>query len=316
MSTEREYVGIDIAQQTFDGAIYGSTEHWTATNDASGIADTVVRLQALQSPFVVLESTGGLERRLVAALHAVGIAVAVVNPSRIRNYARALGRLAKTDRLDAEVIAHYAQGIKPKPQAPGAADFQDLKDLLARRSQIMGMITAEKNRLSRATVHIGAKIDEHIAWLQQEVEKIDHELDEKLEPNKQYQQLEKQLRTVPGIGKVVARAVIIGLPELGQIDRKQVAALVGVAPINRDSGKFSGKRFVAGGRATVRTALYMAVLVGRRWNPVVKAMYDRLLKAGKAKLVVLTACIHKLLVILNAMARDGSVWQEPKAQAS
>jgi transposase len=316
VSTERVYVGIDMSQETFDGAVYNSEEHWTAENNASGIADTVVRLQALQAHLVVLESTGGLERRLVTALHAVGIAVAVVNPSRIRNYARALGRLAKTDRIDAEVIAHFAQGIKPKPQAPGSAEVQDLRDLLARRSQVMGMITAEKNRLCRATPPIRAKIDEHIAWMRQEVEQIDHEFDERLGPNKQYQQREAQLRTVPGVGKVVARAVIIGLPELGQLDRKRIASLVGVAPINRDSGKFSGKRFVSGGRAAVRTALYMAALVGTRCNPVIKALYDRLVKAGKPKLLALTACIHKLLVILNAMARDGSFWQESQGQAS
>ena len=238
----------------------------------------------------------------MTALDAVGIAVAVVNPTRIRAYAKALGRLAKTDRIDAEVIAHFAQAIRPAAQAPGGAADQEMRDLLARRSQVIGMVTAEKNRLVRASPPIRAKIEAHLTWMRQELDDIDRDFDGKLSANKRYQQREQQLRTVPGVGKVIARAVIIGLPELGQIDRKQIAALVGVAPVNRDSGKFSGKRFVSGGRAAVRTALYMAVLVGARYNPVVKALYDRLIKAGKPKLVALTACIHKLLLILNAMA--------------
>jgi transposase len=314
MSTDNVYVGIDVAQETFDVAVYASTERWTGHNNASGIAETVTRLEALQPTLVVLEATGGLEHGLAGMLAAVQIPVAVVNPARIRAYARALGRLAKTDRLDAEVIAHFAQAIKPVSQAQPTADAQERKDLLARRNQITGMITAEKNRVYRASPHIQTQIEEHIAWMQQQIEQIDRELDEKLATDKQYKQRQHQLCAVEGVGPVVSRAIIIGLPELGHVPGKKISALVGVVPYNRDSGKFAGKRFVCGGRPAVRTALYIAALVGSRWNPVLKELYDRLITAGKCKKVALTACAHKLLLILNAMVRDGTLWQPTMAQ--
>jgi transposase len=313
MSTEHAYVGIDVAQETFDVALYDSSEHWTGYNSASGIAETVTRLEGLKPTLVVLEATGGLEHGLAGMLAAVQIPVAVVNPARIRAYAKALGRLAKTDRIDAEVIASFAQAIKPAPHAQPTADAQERKDLLARRNQIMGMITAEKNRVYRASPHIQTQIQEHIAWMQQQIEQIDHDLDEKLAADKTYKPREQQLRTVKGVGPVVARALIIGLPELGHLSGKQISALVGVVPFNRDSGKFSGTRYVYGGRPAVRTALFMAALVAKKWNPVIKVLYDRLIKAGKCKMVALTACIHKMLLILNAMVRDGTLWQPTKA---
>lgn len=313
MSTDQVYVGIDVAQDTFDVAVYDSSERWTAHNNASGIADTVARLEGLTPTLVVMEATGGLEHGLAQMLTAVEIAVAVVNPARIRSYAKALGRLAKTDRIDAEVIAHFAQAIKPEPRPQASADAQERKDLLARRNQMIGMITAEKNRVTRASPQIQTQIKEHVAWMQQQIEQIDHDLDEKLSADKQYKQRQQQLCSVKGVGPVVARALIIGLPELGHLPGKKIAALVGVVPFNRDSGKFAGRRFVSGGRPAVRTALFMAALVGTRWNPVIKALYDRLLKAGKCKMVALTACVHKLLLILNAMVRDGTFWQPATA---
>jgi len=315
MSTEHVYVGIDVAQETFDVAMYDSSEHWTAHNDVSGIAETVTRLEALKPTLVVLEATGGLERGLARMLASVAIPVAVVNPSRIRAFAKALGRLAKTDRIDAEVIASFAQAIKPTARAQPTADAQERKDLLARRNQMMGMITAEKNRVYRASVPIQARINEHITWMQQEIAQIDRELDEKLAADKQYKQRQEQLCAVQGVGPVVSRALIIGLPELGHLPGKKISALVGVVPFNRDSGKFAGKRFVCGGRPAVRTALYMAALVAARWNPVIKELYDRLIKKGKCKMVALTACAHKLLLILNAMVRNGTLWQ-PKIARS
>jgi transposase len=314
MSTEQVYVGIDVAQETFDVAVHDSSEHWTAQNNASGIAETVTRLEALKPALVVMEATGGLERGLAGMLAAVHIPVAVTNPARIRSHAKTIGRLAKTDRIDAEVIAHFAQAIKPAPQVQPSADAQERKDLLARRSQIIGMITAEKNRMYRASVPIQTQIKEHIVWMQQQVAQIDHDLDEKLATDKQYKQRQQQLCAVQGIGPVVSRALIIGLPELGHLPGKKISALVGVAPFNRDSGKFSGKRYVSGGRPAVRTALYMAALVGSRWNPVIKELHDRLIKAGKCKMVVMVACAHKLLLILNAMVRDGTLWQPIKAK--
>lgn len=313
MSTPQIYVGVDIAQDSFDVAVYGSTEHWTAQNNANGISETVTRLEALAPALVVMEATGGLEHGLVRMLCAVQIPVAVVNPARVRAYARALGRLAKTDRLDAEVIAHFAQAIKPTAQVHATADAQDRKDLLARRNQLVGMITGEKNRLHRASAHIRPSITAHIDWMQQQLAQIDGDLDDRLAADKQYKQRQQQLSSLKGVGPKVARALIIGLPELGHLSGKQIAALVGVVPYNRDSGTFSGKRFVSGGRAVVRTALYMAALVASRWNRDIQALYQRLLKAGKCKAVALTACMHKMLLILNAMVRDGSYWQPRQA---
>lgn len=315
MSTQDVYVGIDVAQDTFDVAVYDSSEHWTADNTASGIADTVARLDALAPTLVVMEATGGLERGLASMLAATGVAVAVVNPSRIRAFAKALGRLAKTDRLDAQVIASFAQAVKPAVRVQPSADAYERKDLLSRRSQLLGMITAEKNRLHRASPAIRTHIAAHIAWMEQQVAEIDRALDEKLSADPKYEQRRQQLCTVPGVGTATARAVIIGLPELGNLSNKKVSALVGVVPYNRDSGQFAGKRFVSGGRAAVRTALYMAALVGTRWNPILKELYQRLIKAGKCKMVALTACVHKLLLILNAMVRNGTFWQ-PKIARS
>ena len=314
MSTEHVYVGIDVAQETFDVAVYDSSERWTALNTASGIAETVTRLAALKPDLVVLEATGGLQRGLAAMLASVQIPVAVVNPARIRAYAKALGRLAKTDRIDAEVIASFAQAIKPPAQVQPSADAQECKELLARRNQMMGMITAEKNRLHRASPRIQTTIAAHIAWMQQQIKQLDHDLDEKLAADKTYKSREQQLRTVKGIGPVVARAVIIGLPELGHLSGKQISALVGVVPFNRDSGKFSGTRYVYGGRPAVRTALFIAAMVAARWNPAIKDLYDRLIKKGKCKMVALTACLHKLLLILNAMVRDGTFWHHTTAE--
>jgi transposase len=313
MSTNDGYVGIDVAQNTFDVAVYNSSEHWTADNTASGIADTVARLQALAPTLVVMEATGGLEHGLARMLADVGIDVAVVNPSRIRAFAKAIGRLAKTDRLDAQVIAYFAQAVKPEVRVQPSADAYEQKELLSRRSQVLGMITAEKNRLHRASPGVRTHIMAHITWMEQQVAEIDRALDEKLVADEAYRQRKQQLCSVICVGAVTARAVIIGLPEIGQLSGKKISALVGVVPYNRDSGQFAGKRFVSGGRAAVRTALYMAALVGTRWNPVLKELYQRLIKAGKCKMVALTACVHKLLLILNAMVRDGTFWQSAKA---
>ena len=313
MSTDAVYVGVDLAQETFDVAVYGRADHWTAENTASGIAETVSRLQAMHPTLVVMESTGGLEYGLARMLAAVEIPVTVVNPSRIRGFAKAAGRRAKTDRIDAEVIAHFAQAMHPPAQVQPSADAQERKDLLARRTQLVGMMSAEKNRLSRAAPRIRASVTEHINWMTQQVKQIEHELDDKLATDSMFKARERQVRSIKGIGPVVARTLYIGLPELGSVRGKQISALVGVAPYNRDSGMISGKRYVTGGRPAVRTALFMAALVAVRFNPEIKALYERLLKKGKCKMVALTACMHKLLLILNAMVRDGTYWQPTTA---
>ena len=309
MSTEQVYVGIDMAQDKFDGAVHGTQEKWTASNDGAGIAETVQRLTVLHPTLVVMEATGGLERSLVRALDAVAIPTEVVNPSKIRAFAKAIGQLAKTDALDAQVIAHYAAVIQPAPRPRPTVAAEELKALIKRRQQMVEMITAEKNRLSRALPAVRSHIQQHIAWLQEERDGLDHELDTLLKTDAHWKARERQLRTVKGVGPVIARTLIADLPELGQLNRKKIATLVGLAPLNRDSGTHRGIRTVWGGRAVVRAALYMGTLSATRYNPVIKAFYDRLLKLGKCKKAALTACAHKLLIILNAMVRDGTFWQ-------
>lgn len=305
------YVGLDISQDTIDGAVYGQDEPWTVTYDRAGLISLVEQLGALEPELIVAEATGGLERRLVAALDAVGLRVAVVNPARIRSFAKADGRLAKTDRLDAQVIAHFAEAMKPTPRERPSVDAQELKDLLARRRQVVDMLSAEHNRVRRASEPVQAFLQEHIAYLERELEKLDQLVDDKMQADGHRKAKAGLLRSVPGVGVVTANTLVAELPELGQLDRKQIAALVGVAPLNRDSGHWRGRRSIWGGRPVVRTALYMAALVATRYNSVVRSFYERLLATGKPKMVAVTACAHKLLLILNAMVRDGSNWQEP-----
>jgi transposase len=305
------YVGLDVSQDKIDGAVYGQSDAWTVSYDDAGLVRLVDQLTALAPALVVVEATGGLERRVVAALDAVALPVAVVNPGRIRSFAKADGRLAKTDRLDAQVLAHFAEAMKPSPRPRPDRDAQDLKDLLARRRQIVEMLTAEHNRVRRALPPVQDLVQHHIAYLEQQLEQVDQALATKLQTDEQATAKLRVLCSAPGIGVVTAHTLLADLPELGCLGRKQIAALVGVAPLNRDSGRLRGRRSIWGGRPTVRTALYMAALVATRFNPVVRAFYERLLKAGKPKMVALTACAHKLLTILNAMVRDGSYWQAP-----
>jgi len=305
------YVGLDVSQDKIDAAVHGQGEPWTVRYDRDGLISLVERLSALEPVLIVAEATGGLERRLVAALDALGLRVAVVNPARIRSFAKADGRLAKTDRLDAQVIAHYAEAMKPTPRERPNADAQELKDLLARRRQVVQMLSAEHNRVRRAIEPVQGFVQEHIAYLERELETLDHLVDDKMQADDHWQAKTKLLRSVPGVGVVTANTLVAELPELGQLDRKQIAALVGVAPLNRDSGRWRGRRSIWGGRPVVRTSLYMATLVATRYNSVIRSFYERLLATGKPKMVAVTACAHKLLIILNAMVSNGSYWQEP-----
>jgi transposase len=314
MSADK-YVGLDVAQDKIDGAVFGQDETWTVAYDDPGLVALVDRLSALDPALVVVEATGGLERRLVSALDAVGLPVAVMNPSRIRSFARAEGRLAKTDRLDAQVIAHFAEAMKPAPRPLPTCNAQEVKDLLARRRQVVEMLTAEKNRMRRALPPVLDLVQQHIAYLDQQLGQLDKALDEKLQANSHWAAEAKLLTSAPGVGPATARTMIAELPELGHLNRKQIAALVGVAPLNRDSGRLRGRRSIWGGRPVVRTALYMAALVATRHNAVLIVFYSRLVKSGKPKMVALTACAHKLLTILNAMVRDGTNWQKQSAEA-
>jgi len=314
MDSKDSYVGIDVAKADLEIALYPTGEHWSANNDHDGIIQVVSRLKELQPSVVVLEATGGFELPLAAALTEAGLAVAIVNPRQVRDFAKATGRLAKTDEIDAHVIAHFAGAVHPTPRPLPDEKAQELSDILGRRRQIVQMLTSEKNRLSVAGKPIRQRVEAHISWLQRELSDIDNDLTKIIRQNSLWREKDDILQSTPGIGPVVSFTLLADLPELGSLNRKQIAALVGVAPLNRDSGTLRGKRTVWGGRERVRTALYMAAVVAARFNPVIKAFYDRLCASGKPKKVALTACMHKLLVILNSMIKHRSLWRQSCSQ--
>jgi transposase len=308
MSSSPVTIGIDVAKARLDIAARPSGAAWQVPNTEEGIASLLERLQPLAPSLIVLEASGGWELATVAALAGAKLPVAVVNPRQVHDFAKAVGQLAKTDRLDAGVLARFAEAVRPEPRALPDADAQALAALLARRRQLIAMRTAERQRLGTALAAIRPRIQAHLAWLDQELADLDDDLGNRLRASPLWREREDLLRSVPGVGPVVAVTLVAELPELGQLDRKQIAALVGLAPLARDSGTLRGKRLVWGGRGRVRAALYMAALVATRHNPVIRAFYARLLKAGKAKKVALTACMHKLLLILNAVARTRTPW--------
>jgi transposase len=307
------FVGIDIAKAQLDIAVRPSGEHWTAPPDEAGIAALVGRLVALGPTLVVLEATGGREVGLVAALVAAGIPVAVVNPRQVRRFAQAVGQLAKTDALDAQLLARFADVVRPDPRPVPDAQAQQLSALLARRQQLVAMLTAERQRFPMAVPAVQVRIRSHIHWLEAELAAVDGQLQTAVQGSPAWREREDLLRSVPGIGPTTALTLLAELPELGTLDRTAIAALVGVAPLACDTGTLRGRRIVWGGRARVRSALYMATLVATRHNPVIRAFYTKLCTAGKPKKVALVACMHKLLLILNAILRQGSPWSVPAA---
>lgn len=304
---EKVYIGIDISKDSLDVAIHGVKNLMHTSNDQAGIQKVVRLAKKRNAAMVCFESTGGYEMPLYVALSEAGVPVAPVNPRQIRDFARSMGKLAKTDTIDARVIAHFASAnpdLKSKP----ISNTQDLKEIVNRRVQLMEMITMESNRLREASNDLRAGIEEHIAWLKHEIEDMDSDLKKRIEQNPIYQGKDSLLQSTPGIGPIVSAALISQLPELGNLNRRQIAALVGVAPLNRDSGMFKGKRIVWGGRGRIRTVLYMATLVAARYNPVIRRFYERLVMTGKPKKVALTACMRKILVILNAMLKHHTTW--------
>ena len=303
------FVGIDVAKAQRDIALRPTGERWTVPNDETGIAALVGRLQAVQPTLIVLEATGGYHRAVVAALAAAALPLVVVNPRQVRDFAKATGQLAKTDALDARAVAHFAEAVRPALRPLPDAQTEELRALLARRRQLIAMRTAEQNRLENASPRLRADLMAHIAWLDQHVATLDDDLDTALRASPVWRERETLYRSVPGIGPVCARTLMLDLPELGTLSRQRIAALVGVAPLNRDSGTLRGTRTTWGGRAHVRATLYMSTLVAVRYNPVLKAFYQRLCTAGKAKKVALTACMRKLLTILNAMVKHQKPWQ-------
>ncbi len=303
------YVGIDVAQQRLDVSVGAEGEMWHVGNDVVGIAVLRERLVALAPARVVLEATGGLERGLVAALDAAGLSVSVVNPRQVRHFARAAGRLAKTDVIDAQMLARFGKVMQPPVRPLPDAQTQALREVVTRRRRVVTMLTAERNYLAHATRWVRRQVKQSIAGLQRQLEALDRELKRLIQASLVWRAQAHLLSSVPGVGAVTATCLLAELPELGTLNRKQIAALVGVAPHNRDSGNYRGKRSVWGGRAPVRASLYMATLVATRYNAVIKAFYVRLCAAGKPKKVALTACMRKLLTTLNHMLRTQSPWK-------
>jgi transposase len=306
------FVGLDVAKAQIDVAVRPSGEQWRVANDEAGIAPLVERLRMLQPTLVVAEATGGFERAAIAALAASGLPVVVANPRQVRDFARATGQLAKTDQLDAGILALFAERVRPAPRPLPDAAAQLLDALLTRRRQLLEMLVAERNRLGFAPRPLHRGICQHIRWLERQLDDVTAELAAQIEASPVWRAKDDLLQSVPGVGPIVSVTLLGELPELGTLTHKQIAALVGVAPLARDSGTVRGKRMVWGGRASVRTAMYIAALVGRRWNPQLRGFYERLRAAGKPKKVALIACARKLLTILNAMVRDNACWASPQ----
>lgn len=304
------FVGIDISKASFDVAVRPTAARFSVAAEGGGVETVVERLRRLTPTLIVLEATGGLERPLVRALVAAALPVIVANPRQVRDFAKATGQLAKTDPLDAQILAHFAEAVRPALRVHPDAPTEALAALLARRRQVIEMLTAETNRAATTPAPVRKRIDAHVRWLRRELEQIDDDLDATIRRSPVWRAQEDLLRSVPGIGPVLSRTVLAELPELGRLSHKQMAALVGVAPLNRDSGTLRGRRTCWGGRASVRRVLYMATLAATKWNAVIRAFYQRLCAAGKRKKVALVACMHKLLTILNAMMRHQTPWRE------
>lgn len=297
-------VGVDVSKKQVDVAVTPGGLAWSSPYTDDGVAALVVRIRNLNPTRVVLEATGGLEAPLAGALAGAGLPVVVVNPRQVRDFAKAMGKLAKTDRIDAAVLALFADRMCPDVRPLPDADTVALAALVERRRQLVEMLTAEGNRMNSAAVHVRPRLEAHIEWLQEEIDVLEQDLRRRIKGSPLWWAKTKLMQSAKGIGPVVSATLLADVPELGTLGRKEIAALVGVAPLNRDSGTLRGKRSTWGGRATPRAALYMAATVACRWNPAIRPLYQRLIKAGKAKKVALVACMRKLLTILNAMVRD------------
>lgn len=303
MTSNAEFIGVDVSKDNLDVASWTSNEYKRFRNDPTGIQELIDWLKILHAELIVLEATGGLELPFVAELAFEKMPVAVVNPRRIREFARSIGQLAKTDKLDARVIAHFGAATHPEARKLPTNDEEKLTALITRRRQIIEMLTAEKNRLHSARFSMKEHIETHLFWLESELQDLDNEITKFIHQSPIWKEKDKLLRSVPGVGPVTSATILAMLPELGTLNRKKIAALVGVAPVNKDSGRRQKKRRVYGGRANVRSVLYMAALSASKHNPRIKEFYDHLIRMGKEKKVALTACMRKLLVILNAIIR-------------
>jgi len=303
-------VGIDVSKNKLDIAVHESGAVWSCNNDSRDCPALAIKLKQLQATSIVLEATGGCETLVTAILAAAGLPVIVVNPRQVRDFAKATGQLAKTDRLDCCVLAHFAAVINPPVRPVKTEETQHLEALLGRRRQIVEMLTAEKNRLaSNRDRAVSKDLQAHIAWLEQRLKSSDDELQRVLKNSPAWRERDQLLRSVPGVGPVLALTLLAQLPELGQLNRREIAKLVGVAPFNWDSGLWRGSRHIWGGRAEVRSTLFMATLSAIRFNPTIKPFYQRLIRAGKAPKVAIVACMRKLLTILNVMLKTQTSWR-------
>lgn len=302
------FVGIDVSKTQLDVCLRPSGEAWTEENTSQGWTRLAQRLGQRGPTLIVMEATGGLEQPLAALLASEQLPVVIANPRQVRDFARSTGRIAKTDRLDAQAIAHFAEAVRPPTRPLPDEMTRQLDALVTRRRQIVEMILAEENRRSSAAPVVCERILAHLVWLRQELAEIDKQLDQTLRQSPIWRDKDDTLCSMPGVGRVVSLTLLSELPELGTLSGKQISTLVGVAPFNADSGTWRGRRVIWGGRKTLRSAVYMATLVATRHNPVIRAFYHRLLDRGKPKKVALTACMRKMLVILNAMVKNGTHW--------
>ena len=310
MANSECFIGIDVSKANFDVAVRPTNERWRCANDEAGIETLVKRLMLLSPARIILEATGGYEVPLACAMAAASLPAVIVNPRQARYFAKATGRLAKTDVLDADILARFGDVVRPELRPMPSAAAQELSALMQRRHQIIGMLTAEKNRLACARPNVRKSIKATIAWLEKQLAGIDAGLNDAIRNSPVWREKDDLLKSAPGVGPVLSITLLANLPELGKLNRKQIAALVGVAPLNRDSGTLRGKRTVWGGRSHVRRVLYMGALVAARHNPVIRDFYKHLRAAGKTGKVALTACMRKLLTILNAMLKHQTPWIE------
>jgi transposase len=312
MTTPSEaYVGIDVGKTWLDVALWDNDTVWRVSNDEAGVAKIMDRVAALEPQLIAVEATGGYEQLLVQTMLLNSLPVAVVNPTRVRALSKATGKLAKTDVIDARLIAEYAFKIHPEALAPKAANEIRLKALITRREQLVEMRTAEQNRLG--TVHNSLQVDirQHVEWLSTRIQELEAEINELVDSLPEWREQVERLDSIPGVGMITAVTVLAEMPELGQLNRQKIAALAGLAPFNRDSGQRRGKRRIFGGRKGIRRVLYMACLSATKCNPVIRSMYLRLMKKGKLFKVAITACMRKMLTIMNAMTRDQVNWRTP-----
>lgn len=310
------FVGIDVSKARLDVAVRPVGKREFVANDAAGIEILLQRLRELEPALIVLEATGGVERAVTRALASAEFPVVVINPRQVRDFAKATGQLAKTDTIDAAVLARFGEAVRPALRPLPDEVTWELRAVVTRRRQITEMIVAETNRLSGASKGVRKRINAHLRWLEAELKRADKDLDQSIRQSPIWRENEDLLRSVPGMGPVISRTLLAELPELGRLNRKQIAALVGVAPLNRDSGTLRGRRSIWGGRATVRAALYMGALVASRRNAMIQTFYRRLRNAGKAPKVALVACMRKLLTILNAMIKHKTHWSEIISQTT